>query len=87
MKIVSFLMWKLKQSTVFDWIWALGAALVGAGAVRYENDGKYFLIVGVSLWILTIFFEVIIRGIKRDYARFVEEQNQLFTTIKNSDKK
>lgn len=85
-KIFNFVKWKLKQSTLADWLWGLGCALIGAGAVRIETDGKFYIIAGGVLWFVIIFFEIIVRGIKRDYARFTEEQNNLFETIKNSEK-
>lgn len=87
MKIISFLTWKIKQATFFDWLWALGSAVIGAGVVLYETHGSYLIITGVGIWLLILFFEVVIRGIKRDYKQFVNEQNELFNTIKHSDKK
>lgn len=87
MKVISFLKWKLKQSTFTDWLWGLGCALIGAGIVRLETDGKLYILAGVTLWLLVIFFDIVIKGIKRDYKRFIHEQNELFNTIKHSDKK
>lgn len=86
MKILSFLKWKIKQATIADWLWGLGCALIGAGVVRYDIDGKFYMLAGATLWLTILFFEIVIRGIKRDYNLFVQEQNNLFNTIKNSDK-
>lgn len=87
MKVFSFLKWKIKQATIGDWLWGAGCALIGAGIFDYEANGKYLIIAGVAMWILIVFFEIIIKGIKRDYRQFVNEQNELFNTIKNSDQK
>lgn len=85
-KVFDFFKWKIRQATLSDWAWGLGCALMGAGVVRYEDDGKYYIIAGSALWFTIIFFEIIIAGIKRDYQRFKEERNNLFDTIKNSEK-
>ena len=87
MKIFKFLKWKIKQATFGDWLWALSSAVIGAGIVGYETYGKYLIAAGVGMWIIILFFEIIIRGIKRDYRQFVNEQNKLFNTIKHSDQK
>jgi len=87
MNVFGFLRWKLRQATISDWLWGFGCALMLIGAFRVETDGKYFIAIGFIFWILIIFFELIIKGIKRDYEEFKQEQNQLFETIKNSDQK
>lgn len=86
MKVIDFFKWKFRQATLSDWLWWLGCALIGAGAVRIDTDGKFYMIAGFVLWFTIIFFEIIIKGIKRDYERFTEERNNLFETIKNSEK-
>lgn len=85
-KVIDFVKWKLRRATLSDWAWGLGCALIGAGAVRIETDGKLYMLAGFILWFTVIFFEIIIKGIKHDYDRFNEERNNLFDTIKNSDK-
>lgn len=87
MKVFGFLKWKIKQATFGDWLWTLGSAMIGAGIFDYETYGKYLIAAGVGMWILILFVEVVIRGIKRDYRQFVNEQNELFNTIKHSDRK
>lgn len=86
MKVISFLKWKIKQATFADWLWAVASFIIGVGIVRLETDGKYFILAGVTTWVLIIFFDIVIKGIKRDYQKFTNEQNELFNTIKHSDK-
>jgi len=83
MKVLSFLRWKFRQSTFEDICCWTGAALIGAG---FGSDNQYFYIAGVFAW-MTIFVKYLINHYKREYQEFKEEQNQLFDTIKNSDKK
>ena len=87
MKVISFLKWKIKQATFTDWLWAVASFIIGVGIVRLETDGKLYMLAGGTLWLLVIFFDIVIKGIQRDYKRFIHEQDELFNTIKHSDKK
>ena len=84
MKILSFLRWKFKQTTLEDVCWYAGAALVGFGLST--DSKKEFLIAGAMCW-MVIFVRILINNYRREYQEFKEEQNKLFETIKHSDQK
>ena len=83
MKIWSFLRWKYQQSTFGDICWWVGAAFIGAALGSGNN---FFFIIGLILW-SCIFANFVIGHYCKEYREFVQEQNQLFETIKNSDQK
>lgn len=83
MKVLSFLRWKFRQSTFSDYAWWTGATLIGVGV---GSNNQYFSIVGLCAWMIII-IKYLVDHYKREYREFKEEQNQLFKTIKHSDKK
>lgn len=84
MKVLSFLRWKFRQSTFEDICWWAGSLLIGIGVGADFN--KLIISFGLLCW-LPIFVNILIKHYRKEYQEFKEEQNQLFDTIKNSDKK
>jgi hypothetical protein len=84
MKLLSFLRWKIKQTSFEDICWYIGVILVSIGVGSDFN--KTYIIAGTLFWMI-IFVKLLINSYKQQYQEFKEEQNKLFETIKHSDQK
>jgi hypothetical protein len=84
MKLLSFLRWKIKQTSFEDICWYSGMILISISILR--DVEKVFLFAGFVCW-MGIFVKLLVNNYKQQYQEFKEEQNKLFETIKHSDQK
>lgn len=87
MKIWAFLKWQWRKWEIWQRWFAFMAFLFGVGAATSSLVGQIAL--GTALMIFFYFITKwwIVDPVRKSYEEFKKEKDNLFDTIKNSDKK
>ena len=86
MNILFYVKWKLSNWTISDIVYWSGFSLIMIGLFLPKSYDLWVTGIGLAIWVIAVFNILVWPQLKQDYQRFLEERNQLFETIKNSDK-
>ncbi len=86
MKVFQFIRWQWQQFETWQKCYIFGAFLMGAGVVTPSPYDKYLFALPVAMLFCWTAKWWIWDALKNSYQKFLNEQNSLFTTIKESDK-
>ena len=86
MKIYAFMKWQYAKLQTWQKSYLVGAMLVGSGMGISTPTGVYVSAIGTSILLFWVIKWAIWDSLKTSYSKFNEEQNALFTAIKESDK-
>ena len=89
MKIWAFIKWHYRKLQIWQKIWILGCMSVGwAIASPSHSQEQYIAGVASAVCMLGVFFKWFVWDpVKDSYEKFKKDQQGLFDTIKNSEKK
>lgn len=87
MKIWSFLKWQWNKMEFWMKSYLFAMFMIGVGVATNNPSSKYFFYLGICILCFWGIKWFIVDELKRSYGEFKKEQNNLFSAIKNSDRK